>query len=98
VLGLRQVEKPAALAGRGGCWFEAGGVRLHLGVEAEFRPARRAHPALLVADLDDVARRLAAVGHEVRPDEAIPGHRRFHVYDPFGNRLEFIMASGPAAK
>ena len=92
VLGLTEAPKPPALAGRGGCWFGGHGIELHLGVEADFRPARKAHPGLLWPDLDELAQRLTAAGHPVRwaaPDE-IPGLRRFHTDDPHGNRLEFL--------
>ncbi|RYH01729.1 glyoxalase [Salipiger sp. IMCC34102] len=84
-LGLREVAKPAALAGRGGCWFEGGTVALHLGVETDFRPARKAHPALEVDDLK--AARDALDGG---PIEELPGLRRFYLADPFGNRIEFV--------
>ena len=92
VLGMTEVEKPPALAARGGAWFRAGGVEVHLGVEPEFRPATRAHPALLVDDLDDVVARLAAGGHDATWDAEFPGHRRIYAVDPFGNRLEFLQA------
>jgi catechol 2,3-dioxygenase-like lactoylglutathione lyase family enzyme len=93
VLGMVEVPKPAPLAARGGAWFRSGTVELHLGVEAGFRPARKAHPALLVADLDTVTRRLAAAGYEVRWDDLFPGHRRCYVDDPCGNRLELLCPS-----
>ncbi|RSM78590.1 glyoxalase [Kibdelosporangium aridum] len=95
VLGWTELEKPPLLAARGGCWFEVpGGGELHVGVEADFRPARKAHPAFLV-DLDAVAAALAGAGCEVVwPDPAeIPGRRRLHTYDAVGNRLEFIDAT-----
>jgi catechol 2,3-dioxygenase-like lactoylglutathione lyase family enzyme len=84
VLGLREVEKPEALRPRGGVWFE----QLHVGVEQEFRPARKAHPAFVVDDLDALADRLG----DVEWNELVPGVRRFYASDPFGNRLEFIAA------
>lgn len=87
VLGLVEVPKPPALAARGGCWFELDSVKLHLGVEAEFRAARKAHPALVVRDL---ARFVERVGLAVRWDEEIPDVVRCHVDDPFGNRIELI--------
>lgn len=90
VLGLTRVEKPAALAKRGGCWFRGAEVELHLGVEADFRPARKAHPALRVEGLDALAAALDAAGQEVRWSDEVPGTRRFHTDDPFGNRLEFV--------
>jgi catechol 2,3-dioxygenase-like lactoylglutathione lyase family enzyme len=94
VLGLTRVEKPPALAVRGGCWFRGGELELHLGVEGDFRPARKAHPAMRVDGLDALAEALQAAGHEVRWSDEVPGTRRFHTDDPFGNRLEFIAAPG----
>ncbi|HUO49774.1 MAG TPA: VOC family protein [Acidimicrobiales bacterium] len=94
LLGLRRRPKPPALAARGGCWFSNGTVELHLGVEADFRPARKAHPAVLVAGLDDLATLLEGAGHPVRFDDEVPGVRRCYVDDPFGNRIELIDA-GP---
>ena len=88
LLGLEEIPKPAALAGRGGCWFRAGAQELHVGVEEPFAPAQKAHPGLGADDLGALADRLRDGGHEVALDEAIPGATRFHVADPFGNRLE----------
>jgi catechol 2,3-dioxygenase-like lactoylglutathione lyase family enzyme len=90
-LGLTEVPKPAALAVRGGAWFEAGRVRIHVGREDAFVPARKAHPALLVAGL---RRLVAEAALDVRWDDEIPGVERCHVSDPFGNRIELIE-SGP---
>ena len=89
VLGLVEVPKPPVLAARGGCWFEAGPVRLHLGAEAGFVPARKAHPALVVRDLGEFveSRGLAATW-----SDEIPGTVRCHIDDPFGNRIELIEA------
>jgi catechol 2,3-dioxygenase-like lactoylglutathione lyase family enzyme len=94
VLGLTEKPKPPILAARGGCWFAGYGIELHLGVEEDFRPARKAHPGLLWPDLDDLAARLVAAGHPVRWADAseLPGLRRFHTDDPLGNRLEFLAA------
>jgi catechol 2,3-dioxygenase-like lactoylglutathione lyase family enzyme len=92
VLGLVERPKPAPLAARGGCWFAGYGIELHLGVEQDFHPARKAHPGLLWPDLEGLAHRLASAGYPVRwadPAE-IPGVRRFHTADPHGNRLEFL--------
>jgi catechol 2,3-dioxygenase-like lactoylglutathione lyase family enzyme len=93
VLGLREVPKPAHLLHRGGVWFEAGALNLHLGVEQEFRPARKAHPALLVAELDALVAQLRAAGISVAEDDPLDGRRRVYVHDPFGNRLELIEPS-----
>jgi catechol 2,3-dioxygenase-like lactoylglutathione lyase family enzyme len=96
VLGMTEVAKPAPLAARGGAWFRAGAVELHLGVEADFTPARKAHPGILVSGLDRLASRLSAAGHPVNRDGAFPGFRRFYATDPFGNRLEFLEPEQPA--
>jgi catechol 2,3-dioxygenase-like lactoylglutathione lyase family enzyme len=91
LLGLAEIDKPAALARNGGCWFRGDGVELHLGIEADFRPARKAHPALLVTDIDSWASRLLAAGYPARFDDEFPGMRRFYSHDPHGNRLEFLQ-------
>jgi catechol 2,3-dioxygenase-like lactoylglutathione lyase family enzyme len=90
VLGFEEVPKPPHLAGRGGCWFRSGSVELHLGVEEPFAPARKAHPAFLVDDLEDLRPRLQAAGVEPVVDTQLAGDDRFYAHDPFGNRLEFI--------
>lgn len=95
-LGLAEVPKPPHLAARGGCWFERGAVRIHLGVEADFRPARKAHPALLVDDLRTLADALAAAGFPTRPGEPLDGYVRVDVNDPFGNRIELMERTGGA--
>jgi catechol 2,3-dioxygenase-like lactoylglutathione lyase family enzyme len=95
VLGLREISKPAALVARGGAWFELGDVQLHLGVEADFRPARKAHVAFEVDDLDSIAVRCRAAGHEPRFDSAAAGLRRCFVDDPFGNRVELMEPDRP---
>ncbi len=94
LLGLPEQPKPPNLAARGGCWFGTGGVQLHLGVEDGFRPARKAHPALLVDDLAALVRRLGASGVEVVEDEPLPGYDRVYVADPFGNRIELLEPLG----
>lgn len=91
ILGLRQVPKPAPLAARGGCWFQGPGLHLHLGVEASFAPARKAHPCFLVADLEAARQHLERHGVATRPDESLPDRRRFYADDCFGNRLEFLQ-------
>jgi catechol 2,3-dioxygenase-like lactoylglutathione lyase family enzyme len=90
VLGMTEVPKPPDLVGRGGVWFRAGGVELHLGVEDDFRPARKAHPGIIVDDIDAVARRLGEHGIDVDWDDNFPGFRRCYVADPHGNRLELL--------
>ena len=91
VLGLSEDEKPPELAARGGCWFRQGDLKLHLGVEADFRPARKAHPGILVDDIADLKRRAQAAGLVVRHDAPIPDYDRVFMDDPFGNRLEFLQ-------
>lgn len=92
VLGLAEVPKPPAMAARGGCWFEEGGVRVHLGVEADFRPARKAHPALVVDDLAAVLDRVRRHGAAVHEADRLDGFTaRAFVDDPFGNRLELLQ-------
>ena len=92
LLGLEELPKPASLAARGGCWFRAGAQELHVGVEEPFLPAEKAHPGLVADDLDGLAERLRGAGYEVSYDQSIPGVTRFHVRDPFGNRLEIRQA------
>jgi len=84
LLGMQELPKPEALRGRGGCWFRAGDQELHLGVEEPFAPARKAHPGLIVSDLDAIRARLAAY----EDDAKLEGVDRLFVLDPFGNRLE----------
>ena len=90
LLGMEEEEKPETLRSRGGCWFRASGCVLHIGVDPDFRPQKKAHPAFLVADLKGLAKRLEAAGFEVRWDDALAGVERFYSEDPFGNRLEFL--------
>jgi catechol 2,3-dioxygenase-like lactoylglutathione lyase family enzyme len=96
LLGIPRVPKPANLAARGGCWFESGATRIHLGVEADFRPARKAHPALLVDGLDELVTTLERAGALLRGDEPLEGYRRVYVDDPFGNRIELLEPAAPA--
>jgi hypothetical protein len=90
VLGWTEIEKPEVLAARGGLWLQAGEHQLHLGVEKDFRPARKAHPAFATARLDDLAAKLEASGRAVRWDDAIPELRRFYTDDAVGNRIELL--------
>ena len=90
LLGLTPVDKPRELAVRGGCWFERGAVKVHLGVEEEFRPARKAHPALVVSGLGELCQALEAAGHPIRHTEEVPGRPQWYVDDPFGNRIELV--------
>ena len=88
VLGMRETAKPPLLAARGGVWFRSGSAEIHCGVEVDFVPARKAHPGLVVSDVDLAASRVAAAGLPVRWDESVSGLRRFHTDDPVGNRIE----------
>ena len=92
LLGLERVPKPEPLAARGGCWFVRGPVAVHLGVEEGFRPARKAHPALVVRDLAALEAVLTAAGVPVRPNPAREPGRGAYVDDPFGNRIELVAA------
>jgi catechol 2,3-dioxygenase-like lactoylglutathione lyase family enzyme len=90
LLGMMEIPKPPLLAKRGGVWFASGAVQIHIGVEEEFRPARKAHPALRCCNYDDLLARLRGVGIEVQEVDDIPGVRRAHLQDPFGNRIELV--------
>ncbi len=90
LLGIPHVPKPPHLAARGGCWFERGALKVHLGVDADFRPATKAHPALLVEDVRALAAALRAAACRVVDDEPLEGYDRVYVDDPFGNRIELM--------
>jgi catechol 2,3-dioxygenase-like lactoylglutathione lyase family enzyme len=90
LLGLSEVDKPSDLVARGGAWFENAGVKIHLGVDPEFRPARKAHPGLLVSDLRGLLGVLRAAGYQVLDAEVRDAHEHAYVEDPFGNRLELM--------
>jgi catechol 2,3-dioxygenase-like lactoylglutathione lyase family enzyme len=92
LLGIPEIAKPANLAKRGGCWFEREALRIHLGVEADFRPARKAHPAFLVEDLATLRKSIERAGYTVRVDQPLEGYNRIYVDDPFGNRIELMEA------
>ena len=92
ILGIPEVPKPAKLAQRGGVWFENKYLRIHLGVEADFRPARKAHPALRCRNYASLIANLARNGIACEEVNDIPGVRRCHVHDPFGNRIELLGA------
>jgi catechol 2,3-dioxygenase-like lactoylglutathione lyase family enzyme len=93
ILGLREIEKPAPLRSRGGCWFQCGEQQIHIGVESTFQPAKKAHPAFAVRDLGKLRETLLARGAKISDDDSIPGTRRFFAEDPWGNRLEFLEAN-----
>jgi catechol 2,3-dioxygenase-like lactoylglutathione lyase family enzyme len=90
LLGMVELTKPPILSQRGGCWFASGNVQIHLGVETDFRPAKKAHPALRCVDYAALTARLEDAGVQVVPDVAIPGTVRSYIYDTFGNRIELI--------
>ncbi|QHA05172.1 glyoxalase [Streptomyces broussonetiae] len=98
VLGMTEIPKPPVLAARGGCWFEAGHVQLHVGIENGFRPAKKAHPGLRVTRIEEYAARLEQLGAPVTWDDNLPGHLRFYSLDPVGNRLEFLEPVGPYSR
>jgi catechol 2,3-dioxygenase-like lactoylglutathione lyase family enzyme len=90
VLGMVEEPKPETLARRGGAWFSSGDAHVHLGVEDDFKPAKKAHPALLVVNLQALLERCKAAGFAVNRDEPLPGYDRAYVADPFGNRIELL--------
>lgn len=90
-LGFTEIPKPPDLAKRGGAWFQSGSVQLHLGVESDFRPARKAHPAFVVSDLDSLIAKVQSAGYETDTSQPpLDGYKRAHVFDPFGNRIELM--------
>jgi catechol 2,3-dioxygenase-like lactoylglutathione lyase family enzyme len=91
ILGLTEVPKPPALAPRGGCWFDGPGFQVHLGVEPDFRPARKAHPGFEMRGVRELADALTVHGYTVTWSDEVPGQDRFHTADPFGNRIEFLQ-------
>jgi catechol 2,3-dioxygenase-like lactoylglutathione lyase family enzyme len=91
LLGFTEIPKPPDLAKRGGAWFQAEAVQLHLGVETDFRPARKAHPAFLVDDLDSLVADIQNAGYEADTSQPpLDGYKRLHIFDPFGNRIELM--------
>ena len=90
LLGIPHVPKPSHLARRGGCWFERGDLKVHLGVDKEFRSATKAHPAFIVDDVRALAETIAAAGFAVIDDQPLDGYDRVYVHDPFGNRIELM--------
>ena len=94
LLALRELEKPEPLRARGGVWFACGEQQLHVGIEEDFRPARKAHPALAASDYDELQARLREAGVELEDDVSIAGVRRCYIHDPWGNRLELVDAGG----
>jgi catechol 2,3-dioxygenase-like lactoylglutathione lyase family enzyme len=97
LLGMTEITKPPHLTRRGGVWFQCGELELHIGIEADFRAAMKAHPALQVADLQSLKEEFQAYGVKVWEDEPLPGFQRFYANDPFGNRMEFLEPAGALA-
>jgi len=97
ILGIPEAIKPAGLAARGGCWFEDGELKIHLGVEKNFVPARKAHPAFIVDDLAGLEVKLKTAGYPLAYDEPLEGYDRFFVNDPFGNRIELMQVKAGAS-
>jgi len=95
VLGLVEIPKPEPLRATGALWLRVGSAELHLGIQPDFHPARKAHPAIRVADVDTMAARCSAAGYAVDWDDRYPGVRRFYVHDPFGNRIEILQVLQP---
>ncbi|GAB3063215.1 VOC family protein [Virgibacillus ainsalahensis] len=91
ILGMEEIPKPVNLAKRGGVWFQCGIHQLHIGIQEDFIPAKKAHPAFHVENLEALRERLTNKGFEVKEDEPLEGAKRFYVNDPFGNRLEFLQ-------
>ncbi|MDP4219567.1 MAG: VOC family protein [Bacteroidota bacterium] len=90
ILGFEEIPKPEPLRSRGGCWFRSAQAELHLGIEEDFRPAKKAHPAFRTGDIDVLEKHLTAKGFVITPDTALPKVRRFYISDPFGNRIEIL--------
>jgi catechol 2,3-dioxygenase-like lactoylglutathione lyase family enzyme len=97
LLGMKEIEKPEPLRSRGGCWFQCGSQQLHIGVQQNFLPAKKAHPAFVTSNPDELRTALLARGINVTDDNSIPGTRRFHAEDPWGNRLEFVEIKSPSS-
>jgi catechol 2,3-dioxygenase-like lactoylglutathione lyase family enzyme len=97
LLGMNEVQKPPELANRGGCWFESGSVKFHLGVEHDFRSAKKAHPAIRCSDYDGLLAKLRKAAVEITAADEMPGVRRCHIHDPFGNRIELIAGESSQA-
>ena len=90
ILGMKEIEKPPALRARGGCWFQCGPQQVHIGVERNFHPAKKAHPAFAVFCLDELREMLKSKRVPIVEDDDLPGTRRFYTEDPWGNRIEFV--------
>jgi catechol 2,3-dioxygenase-like lactoylglutathione lyase family enzyme len=90
ILGLAEIEKPSELQKRGGVWFEFGNYQIHVGVEEPFSPAKKAHPAFVVENIEELKTHLTSSGITYTKDDLLPGANRIHIHDPFGNRIELL--------
>ncbi len=90
IFGFEEIEKPAELKKRGGAWFQFGSVQIHVGVEEDFVPAKKAHPAFEVENIEELKKHLSVSGVEYLEDDKLPGANRMYVSDPFGNRIELL--------
>ena len=90
LLALDELPKPSAMESRGGCWFAMADRQIHLGIDADFRPAKKAHIALNTDSLDELRARLEGAGYQTEDNDDVDGRKRFFTHDPFGNRIEFI--------
>lgn len=90
LLGMEEIPKPGNLQSRGGCWFKCGAQEVHIGIQADFTPAKKAHPGFTVHALEQLKSRLETAGYEISEEPPIAGRARFFTHDPFGNRIEFL--------
>ena len=90
ILGFEEVEKPEELKKRGGVWFEFGNYQIHIGIEEPFYPAKKAHPAFEIENIEELKKHLVTNGIDVIEDDKLPGAKRFYISDPFGNRMELL--------
>lgn len=90
LLGMEEIPKPENLQARGGCWFKCGAQEVHIGVQADFTPAKKAHPGFTVHALEQLKSRLETAGYKISEEPPIAGRARFFTHDPFGNRIEFL--------
>lgn len=95
LLGLREIEKPLSLRARGGCWFQCGEQQFDIGVESNFQPAKKAHPAFVASDLAKLRESIRAQAAKITEDDSLPGSRRFYAEDPWGNGVEFLELTTP---
>ncbi len=96
LLGFYEIQKPAELAARGGVWFQSENVKIHLGIELDFQPARKAHPAFLVDNLDGFISKIKSSGFKIDDSQPpLQGYKRVHIFDPFGNRIELMQRAEP---